>query len=172
MIVALLFLILSAILFPGALRLLFALMLIGGIMILGEVHAGPMATASCGDTLKAWGVILERERLCISSYMDHPSADLHIIDDDVKVCLQKYDDTTAVPIINEGKKNFGVAITPPNYFRCNKPLPIYGDASILTLAPIQPQSPPDAYSLDQMYSGPLGAHIGPGPHVMAPYTGW
>jgi hypothetical protein len=51
MIVALLFLILSAILFPGALRLLFALMLIGGIMILGEVHAGPMATASCGDTL-------------------------------------------------------------------------------------------------------------------------
>jgi hypothetical protein len=170
MIYALLFLILFAILFPKALRFLFALLFIGGIMILGEVHAGPMATASCNDTLKAWGVILERERLCISAYME-PSADLHIIDDDVKVCLQKYDDATAVPIINEGKKNFGVAITPPNYFRCHNRLPIYGDASILTLAPIQPP-PPDAYSLGQMYTGPLGAHIGQGPHVMAPYTGW
>ena len=41
MIVALLFLILFAILFPKALRLLFALLFIGGIMILGEVHAEP-----------------------------------------------------------------------------------------------------------------------------------
>lgn len=40
MIIALLFLILFAILFPKALRLLFALLFIGGIMVLGEVHAG------------------------------------------------------------------------------------------------------------------------------------
>jgi hypothetical protein len=39
MIVALLFLILFAILFPNMLRVLLALMFIGGIMILGEVHA-------------------------------------------------------------------------------------------------------------------------------------
>jgi len=39
MIVALLFLIFFAILFPKALRFLFALLLIGGIMVLGEVHA-------------------------------------------------------------------------------------------------------------------------------------
>jgi hypothetical protein len=39
MIYALLFLILFAILFPKALRFLFALMFIGGIMALGEVHA-------------------------------------------------------------------------------------------------------------------------------------
>ena len=39
MIVALLFLILFAILFPKALRFLLALLFIGGIMILGEVHA-------------------------------------------------------------------------------------------------------------------------------------
>jgi hypothetical protein len=39
MIIALLFLILFAILFPRALRFLFALIFIGGIMILGEVHA-------------------------------------------------------------------------------------------------------------------------------------
>jgi hypothetical protein len=39
MIIALLFLILFAILYPKALRLLFALLFIGGIMLLGEVHA-------------------------------------------------------------------------------------------------------------------------------------
>ena len=39
MIYALLFLILFAILFPKALRFLFALLFIGGIMLLGEVHA-------------------------------------------------------------------------------------------------------------------------------------
>ena len=39
MIIALLFLILFAILFPKALRFLFALLFIGGIMLLGEVHA-------------------------------------------------------------------------------------------------------------------------------------
>jgi hypothetical protein len=39
MIIALLFLILFAILFRGALRFLFALIFIGGIVILGEVHA-------------------------------------------------------------------------------------------------------------------------------------
>jgi hypothetical protein len=39
MIIALLFLILFAILFPKALRFLFALLFIGGIMMLGEVHA-------------------------------------------------------------------------------------------------------------------------------------
>jgi hypothetical protein len=41
MIVALLFLILFALLFPRALRFLFALVFIGGIMALGEVHAEP-----------------------------------------------------------------------------------------------------------------------------------
>jgi hypothetical protein len=41
MIGAPLFLILFAILFPKALRLLFALLFIGGIMLLGEVHARP-----------------------------------------------------------------------------------------------------------------------------------
>ena len=39
MIIALLFLILFAILFPKALRFLFALLFICGIMLLGEVHA-------------------------------------------------------------------------------------------------------------------------------------
>jgi hypothetical protein len=39
MIIALLFLIFFAILFPGALRLLFALLFIGGIIALGEAHA-------------------------------------------------------------------------------------------------------------------------------------
>jgi hypothetical protein len=39
MIAGLLFLILCALLFPKALRFLFALMFIGGIVILGEVHA-------------------------------------------------------------------------------------------------------------------------------------
>jgi hypothetical protein len=39
MIIALLFLSLFALLFPKALRFLFALIFIGGIMILGEVHA-------------------------------------------------------------------------------------------------------------------------------------
>lgn len=46
MIIALLFLILFAILFPKALRFLFALLFIGGIMILGKVHAGTTAFAS------------------------------------------------------------------------------------------------------------------------------
>jgi hypothetical protein len=41
MIIALLFLILFAILFPKALRFLFALSFIGGIVLLGEVHAEP-----------------------------------------------------------------------------------------------------------------------------------
>ena len=41
MIIALLFLILFAILFPKALRFLFALLFLGGIMVLGEVHAKP-----------------------------------------------------------------------------------------------------------------------------------
>jgi len=41
MIIMMLFVILLAILFPAALRLLLALMLIGGIMIIGEVHAKP-----------------------------------------------------------------------------------------------------------------------------------
>jgi hypothetical protein len=39
MIIALLFLILFALLFPKALRFLFALLFIGGVMVLGEVHA-------------------------------------------------------------------------------------------------------------------------------------
>jgi hypothetical protein len=39
MVIALLFLILFAILFPKALRFLFALLFLGGIMVLGEVHA-------------------------------------------------------------------------------------------------------------------------------------
>jgi hypothetical protein len=39
MIIALLFLILFALLFPKALRFMFALLFIGGIMVLGEVHA-------------------------------------------------------------------------------------------------------------------------------------
>jgi hypothetical protein len=30
----------------------------------------------------------------------------------------------------------------------------------------------DYYTPGQMYSGPLGAHTLPGPHLMAPYTGW
>jgi hypothetical protein len=46
MIVSLLFLILFAILFPKALRFLFALMFIGAIVLLGEVHA-----AGTGDDL-------------------------------------------------------------------------------------------------------------------------
>ena len=41
MIIALLFLILFAILFPKALRFLFALLFIGGIVALGEVRATP-----------------------------------------------------------------------------------------------------------------------------------
>jgi hypothetical protein len=41
MIYALLFLILFAILFPKALRFLFALLFIGGLVALGEVHAEP-----------------------------------------------------------------------------------------------------------------------------------
>jgi hypothetical protein len=41
MIIALLFLILFAILFPKALRFLFALMFIGVVVALGEVHAEP-----------------------------------------------------------------------------------------------------------------------------------
>jgi hypothetical protein len=41
MIYVLLFLILFAILFPKALRFLFALLLIGGIMAIGEVRAAP-----------------------------------------------------------------------------------------------------------------------------------
>jgi hypothetical protein len=43
---ALLFLILFAILFPKALRFLFALLFIGGIMALGEVHAKSMTPTS------------------------------------------------------------------------------------------------------------------------------
>lgn len=39
MIIAILFLILFAILFPGTLRFLFVLLLLGGIMILGGAHA-------------------------------------------------------------------------------------------------------------------------------------
>jgi hypothetical protein len=43
MIIALLFLILFAILFPKALKFLLAMMLIGGIVILGEAHAASAA---------------------------------------------------------------------------------------------------------------------------------
>jgi hypothetical protein len=51
MIVALLFLILFAILFPKALRFLCVLLFILGIAILGEAHAKQAAvnTLSCGD---------------------------------------------------------------------------------------------------------------------------
>jgi hypothetical protein len=53
MIIALLFLILFAILFPGALRFLFVLLFIGGIMILGEVHAADFLVArECTVALK------------------------------------------------------------------------------------------------------------------------
>jgi hypothetical protein len=53
MIIALLFLILFAILFPKALRLLFALIFIGGIVLLGEVRAEPaIDTLICGDIVK------------------------------------------------------------------------------------------------------------------------
>ena len=41
MIIALLFLILLALLFPRALRFLFALLFIGGIVVLSEAHAKP-----------------------------------------------------------------------------------------------------------------------------------
>jgi hypothetical protein len=52
MIIALLFMILIAILFPKALRFLFALLFIGGIMILGKVHAATDEWATA--TVMAW----------------------------------------------------------------------------------------------------------------------
>lgn len=53
MIIALLVLILFAILFPKALRFLFALLFIGGIMALGEVHAVEfLSTRECTITVQ------------------------------------------------------------------------------------------------------------------------
>ena len=55
MIIALLFLILFAILFPKALRFLFALTLIGGIMALGEGHAA--ATSDRINFISLWNSV-------------------------------------------------------------------------------------------------------------------
>jgi hypothetical protein len=61
MIVALLFLILFALLFPKALKFLLFLMFLGGIMILGEVHAAPI---DCS------GPITKIPRECVAAYQD------------------------------------------------------------------------------------------------------
>jgi hypothetical protein len=55
MIIALLFLILFALLFPKALKFLLALMFIGGIMILGEVHASEIDKSKA--MARQWDII-------------------------------------------------------------------------------------------------------------------
>lgn len=73
MIIALLFLILFAILFPGALRFLFVLLLLGGIMILGGAHAKP--NNSCNQrSIIADGFFTHGSMICNSVWLDRPAS--------------------------------------------------------------------------------------------------
>lgn len=73
MIIALLFLILFAALFPRALRFLFALMLIGGIVILGEAHAE--TDNSCNPhSIIANGFFTHGSIICNSHWLGRPAS--------------------------------------------------------------------------------------------------
>ncbi len=78
MIVALLFLILFALLFPKALKFLLALMFIGGIMILGEVHA-----AEC-PSFYLTGLFYRAANVCDNSWLDRNG--LRIMADSAAQC--------------------------------------------------------------------------------------
>jgi hypothetical protein len=72
MIVALLFLILFALLFPKALRFLFALLFICGIMALGEVQAND---ETCNPhSMIANGFFTHGSMVCNSNWLDRPAS--------------------------------------------------------------------------------------------------
>jgi hypothetical protein len=73
MIIALLLLILFGILFPKALRFLFALMFIGVVVILGEVHAE--TDNSCNPhSIIANGFFTHGSMICNSKWLDRPAS--------------------------------------------------------------------------------------------------
>jgi hypothetical protein len=72
MIIALLFLILFAILFPGTLRFLFVLLLIGAIMVLGGAHASGANDAADCPAFYLSGLFYRAANVCDHSWLKRP----------------------------------------------------------------------------------------------------
>ena len=74
MIIALLFLILFALLFPGTLRFLFVLVLLGAIMVLGGAHAKPSNNSCNQRSIIADGFFTHGSMVCNSVWLDRPAS--------------------------------------------------------------------------------------------------
>ncbi len=142
MIIAMLFLILFALLFPGALRFLFALIFIGSIIALGEAHANPV--------ISYWHQLDEQCRGSSGDKANQACDKRLAVDEVLKEQGCKFHYPSGWPELNG------------EYWKCPQSARTH----------IMPRQHFEYYTPGQMYSGPLGAHIGPGPHVMEPYTGW